>query len=154
MSVESSQSKKWERRNKKVHTQVNYKKQWCISDVCGFFLFGTASRLSVEWHCTDPLLSLPLSKLLVHIWRKYNLGAHTWQTEEFHAMLPCQGTRAMPCWTQSWWLPHTEHVRGHINKRLSIQWHCWISCVKLQCFSELGQMLFTIWIKQVWSYFI
>lgn len=123
MSMESSQSKKRERWNKKVHTYTHrytqkrqkamiHQSGWIY--VCSVFLDGQSC-----WVWNSGVRSPALSKLLVHIWGKYNLGARTWQTEGFHAMLPCQGTRAMSCWTQSWFLrlPHTKQVRGHINKR-------------------------------------
>lgn len=108
MSMESSQSKKkkkkekegnergewrWEGAQKKKESRVK-RVGWavCICDVCVLCLPGTVVLLSVELHCT-----VRLSKLLMRIWGKYNLGARTWQTEGFHAMLLCQSTQAMPC---------------------------------------------------------
>lgn len=108
MSMESSQSKKKKRKKKKEMREesgdgkvLKKKKEsrvkcvgWavCICDVCVLCLPGTVVLLSVELHCT-----VRLSKLLMRIWGKYNLGARTWQTEGFHAMLLCQSTQAMPC---------------------------------------------------------
>lgn len=102
MSMESSQSKnergererggdgKVPKREKKTERQTGW--AVCICDVCVPCLLGTAVLVSVEWHCT-----VRLSKLLMHIWGKYNLGTRTWQTEGFHATLQCQSTQAMPC---------------------------------------------------------
>lgn len=85
MSMESSQSKKkkkekegnergewrWEGAQKKKESRVK-RVGWavCICDVCVLCLPGTVVLLSVELHCT-----VRLSKLLMRIWGKYNLGA-------------------------------------------------------------------------------